>query len=126
MRLLVIANSGLDYRSRNEVFSRGLNGEPVRWAVRPLSGSTNGLKSGSGGGGGKTLLSTHEAKKGWHMEQIWEGDRRLTMVTVRHHGVRLHFDELGGGGWVLPAYELPFDQRAPCVGFRGWDEVGGE
>lgn len=126
------------------MFSRGLNGEPVRWAVRPLGqGQGHGQGSGRGdvtgrgysgyggaiidGGGtgkenGKTLLSTHEAKKGWHLEQIWEGDRRLTMITVRHHGVRVHFDEIDDR-WVLPAYELPFDERAACVSFEGSGQI---
>lgn len=113
LRLLIIANSSLDYRMRNDVFSRGLNGEPVKWAVRPL-------------GDGRTLLTTHEAKRSYSLEQVWEGDRRLTMVTSRHQGVRLHSDELGRDGeegWVLPGVELPVDERGACV---GWDGGGFE
>jgi len=97
LQLLIISNSYLDYRSRNEVFSRGLS-EPVKWVARPS--------------GSRTLLTTHEARKNYHLEQVWEGDRRLTMTTVRHHGRRLHFDELGN--WTLPMYEFPFDEPQPC------------
>lgn len=111
LSLLIIANSLLDYRSRNEVFSRGLNGEPVKWIVRSLGGTSAGVKTGTTG---KTLLVTHEAKKMYHLEQVWEGDRRLTMNTVRHCGVRRHFDEIASG-WVLPMYELPFDEPRACV-----------
>lgn len=134
LKVLVIANSAADYRSRNEVFSRGSNGEPMRWIVRSLEGtgtaSSTSARAGMGAatglvtGTGKILLTTHEAKKGWHMEQVWEGDRRLTMVTVRHAGVKPHFEEVtrgeGGGDWVLPSYELPFDERAACVAGEAW------
>lgn len=97
LKLLIISNSYLDYRSRNEVFSRGLS-EPMKWVVRSC--------------GGRTLLTTHEAKKHYHLEQIWEGNRKLTMTMVRHNTRRLHFDELQD--WTLPAYEFPFDEPQPC------------
>lgn len=97
LHLLIISNSYLDYRSRNDVFSRDLS-EPVKWVVRAS--------------GPKTLLTTHEAKRGYHLEQVWEGDRRLTMTTMRHHGRRLHFDELED--WILPMYEFPFDEPQRC------------
>lgn len=99
LRLLIISNSSFDYQSRHEAFSRGIGGEPVKWMVRPW--------------GSKTLLVTHEAQKHYHLEQIWEGERRLRMTTRRHYGRRLHFDELQE--WSLPMYELPFDQPRPCV-----------
>jgi len=102
LRLLIISNSYLDYHSRNEVFSRGRS-EPMKWVVRPSEF--------------KTLLTTHEAKKSYHLEQVWEGDRRLTMTTVRHHGRRLHFDELVD--WMLPMYEFPFDEPRPCHAENG-------
>lgn len=97
IRLLIISNSHLDYRTRYEVFSRSL-GEPMKWVVRPS--------------GSRTLLTTHEAKKNYHLEQVWEGDRRLTMTTVRHRGRRPHFDELEN--WTLPMYEFPFEEPEPC------------
>ena len=97
LQLLIISNSYLDYRSRNEVFSRGLS-EPMKWTVKTW--------------GRRTLLTTHEAKKTYHLEQIWEGERRLTMTTVRHNGRKLHFDELQN--WTLPMYEFPFDEPQSC------------
>jgi len=97
MRLLIISNSYLDYRTRNNIYSRDLS-EPVKWVVRPS--------------GSRILLTTHQAERNYHLEQVWEGDRRLTMSTVRHYGRRLHFDELEY--WTLPRYEFPFDEPKQC------------
>lgn len=97
LRLLIISNSYLDYRTRNDIYSRP-SSEPVKWVVRPS--------------GSRILLTTHQAEKNYHLEQVWEGDRRLTMSTVRHHWRRLHFDNLEY--WTLPKYEFPFDEPQPC------------
>jgi len=93
LRLLIISNSYLDYRRKYNVYSHGSH-EPVKWVVRPS--------------GSRILLTTHQAEKNYHLEQVWEGDRRLTMSTVRHHWRRLHFDNLEY--WTLPKYEFPFDE----------------
>lgn len=97
LKLLIISSSHLDYAARQDVYSRGQS-EPVKWTVRRH--------------GSKTLLSTQEAKKHYHLEQIWEGERRLTMTNVRHRGRRPHFDDLQN--WTLPDYEFPFDEPQAC------------
>lgn len=96
--LLIISNSSQDYSTRNEVFSRGSTSEPMKWSVRRI--------------GQKTLLTTHEAKRTYRLEQIWEGERRLTMTTIRQYGRRQHFDELED--WILSTYEFPFDEPQAC------------
>lgn len=97
LKLLIISSSYLDYAARQDVYSRGQS-EPIKWTVRRH--------------GTKTLLSTQEAKKQYHLEQIWEGERRLTMTNVRHRCRRPHFDDLQD--WTLPDYEFPFDEPQAC------------
>lgn len=97
MQVLTISSSYLDYQSRLEAYARDLN-EPMKWIVRLF--------------GKKTILITHQARKNYHLEQTWEGERRLTMRNVRRHGRRPHFDEIEE--WMLPMYEFPFDEPLQC------------
>lgn len=101
LQLLIISNTGRDYLLREEIYARQ-SGDPMKWIVRAW--------------GARTLLTTHQARKRYHLEQIWEGDRRLTMRNVRHHGTQKHFDELHE--WDLPHFEFAFDAPATCSSLR--------
>jgi len=93
LQVLIISSSYLDYQSILDPYAQYVN-DPIKWVARPS--------------GKKTILITHQAKKNYHLEQIWEGERRLTMRNVRRYGRKPHFDEMEE--WALPSYEFPFDE----------------
>lgn len=94
---LIISCSYLTLAAANGALSRGRT-VPIKWDVRS--------------NGSRTLLKTHEAIKDYHLDQIWEGDRRLTISNCRHRVRVLHFDELMQ--WTLPSYEFDFDEPQAC------------
>lgn len=94
---LIISCSYLSLAAANGALSRGRT-VPIKWDVRS--------------NGSRTLLKTHEAGKDYHLDQVWEGDRRLTISNCRHRVRVPHFDELQD--WTLPSYEFEFDEPQPC------------
>lgn len=73
--------------------------EPMKWWV--CSSDT------------RIFLRTHQVGREYELEQIWEGQRRLTTQTLRFVHPRAHFDELDSR-WLIPSRELFLSEHSCC------------
>lgn len=53
----------------------------------------------------RIFLRTHQIGREYELEQIWDGQRRLTTKTLRFVHPKAHFDELDRR-WLIPSREL--------------------